>query len=82
MGGRMGGERWWIIDEVARWWRTAPEEARWLLMRQGLDGDPRATLAEIQKGALVAELDEDPQAHDLCASIIEAWSVGKGVTRR
>lgn len=53
----MDSERWWIVDEIARWWRSATQEARGVLMQRAIDGCKEATLAEVQKGAALAELD-------------------------
>lgn len=75
----MDGVRWWIVDEIARWWTQASQGERWLLMQRAIEGAKEASLAEVQQGALRAEI-EDEQA-DLCASIYEAWASGKGVRR-
>ena len=49
-----------VVDEVVRWWRTAPQEARGLLMRRIVE-EPEAaktiTLEELTLGIVAAETD-------------------------
>lgn len=53
----MDGKRWWIVDEIARWWRTASDESRAVLVQRVLDGAPEATYEEVIEGAIRAEAD-------------------------
>lgn len=55
-------QRWWIVDEIARWWRQASLEERGLLMQRAVDGTPEVSLEEVQQGAFIAEFDEEQNA--------------------
>jgi hypothetical protein len=81
----MDGQRWWIVDEIARWWRTASEEARGVLMQRAIEGTKEATLEEVQRGACIAELGECREAlaeEARSLQFIEAWSSRERFRRR
>jgi len=81
--------RWWIVDEITRWWRTASLEARYVLMQRALEGTPEATIEEVRQGACLAEIDCDEGAlrealaqQTLSRQWLEAWTTGQGQRRR
>jgi hypothetical protein len=67
----MGQLRHWIIDEAARWWSQAPQEARFrLLERVTKEAPEEITLDELRLAIVAAET----EAGEVC----EAGSTGKG----
>jgi hypothetical protein len=48
--------RWWLVDEVARWWTQAPKDAQFrLLQRVCQDKAPEVTVEELHCGIILAE---------------------------
>jgi hypothetical protein len=72
--------RWWIVDEIARWWRQASLEQRGVLMQRAVDGTKEASLSEVQQGALLAEFDEEQNAK-IAALFIEARTARQRIGR-
>jgi hypothetical protein len=67
----MGRVRSWIIDEAARWWSQAPNEARFrLLERVTKEAPQEITLEELKLAIIAAET----EAGEVC----EAGAPGKG----
>lgn len=48
------------LERLAQWWAQAPEESRWLLLRQAIEGtSPKGpTLQEVHLAAYLAETDQ------------------------
>lgn len=79
----MDGERWWVVDEIARWWRTASQEARYMLMQRAAEGTKECSLKEVQIAAAKAEIDcGEHDASEEAARVVEAWSTCQRVRRR
>jgi hypothetical protein len=54
----MGCVRTWIIDEAARWWRQAPQEARFKLLERVTNEAPQEiTKEELTLAIVAAETD-------------------------
>ena len=60
----MDSVRRYVIDEVARWWTSAPLEARYLLLQRVRNEAPKElTAKELELAILAAELEAGEVAH-------------------
>ena len=57
--------RVYVVDEVARWWYSAPQESRYLLLQRVKNEAPKElTLEELQLAIVAAETANGEVAHD------------------
>lgn len=48
----------WNVERIARWWTSAPQEARYALLQRAINGEATApTLEEVRLAAILAEFE-------------------------